>query len=294
MARISVQLMPEEYESYFAKNLSQNWRFELPRIMRSERLISRHKKRVLIEQSYFKSIADLWWSLSEGERDDWKAAGAVKNWSGWKLFLQDTSIRISRGLSGVSTPSELYQSWVGRFEIYSPGSSIEIVQPHPKYYWTARVVPGHYPLTEVVWVKEDFSLPLKIEVSYKSNLSYYSTPCYAKLYANIWSLYQGRDIYTPLEIVFDLQSDWKRVDAEVSDVLGLAISYDMWFEFSGVRGDFFFDNLVIKHNGLDWSRDGFCRSIDEEYSKGFFQVLRPWIPVDVPSGVSYSSDYSGV
>jgi hypothetical protein len=292
MARISYQLMPPEYEEYFRKFLSPNWRFVVPRIMVTERLLSRAKKKVLIEQSYFRQLSDLWWSLTEQDRADWNEAAAIKNWSGWQLFVQDTSIRIKREIPGTAVPSNLYQSWVGHLEIKSPASAIELVQPHPKYYWTWEIIPGRSPLKTLRWVKEDFSLPLKIELSYKADLTGVDSPSFARFYANIWSLYQGRDIFTPLTIDLDFQTGWKRASVDTSEVLGLAISYDLYFHLSGVRGDLFFDNLAAEHSGFNWARDTHCKEIDEEFMRGFFQVLRPWIPVEVPTGAKFFSDYS--
>lgn len=313
MAKISYQLIDPEYEEYFKKALSPSWRFELPRIMRTERFVSRAKRVQLTKQSYFSDIGVLWKNLSSSERESWNEAGAITGLSGWHLFVQDTTIRIKRGYSGVGTPSLLHQSWVGHLKIDDPASSIELIQPHPAYYWISRIVSGRYPLTEIVWIHEDFSLPLKIGLSYSSNLESTGAGSYAKFFARVWSSYQGVDRYTDFEIPFlsplnyTFQSGdnytfqnnknfpfiatWNTGEKTINRVTGHVISYELFFKLYNVRGDLFFDNLIAEHSGANWVRDPSCNKIEAEFSKSFFQVLRNWIPIDVPTGASFFSDY---
>jgi len=284
MAKVSYQLMPPEYEDYFKDNLSPNWRFELPRIMRTERFVSRAKKKALIAQSKFPEIASFWSELSSSQKEAWNEAGAVRGFTGWGLFIQDTSARILKALAGVSDPSLIYQGWVGHLKIEAPASALKIIQPHPSHYFVARVIAGRSPLIELVFIYEAFSLPLKIGLSYRSEISSVSSPHSASFYAVVWSVFQGEDIYTTLKIPLSYNLGWTKVEKTLEDVPGVPVGYDLFFDFQGVRGNFFFDNLIAEHSGFNWARDPHAEKIDAEFSKSFFQVLRNWIDVDVPVG----------
>lgn len=291
MAKIGYQLMPPEYEDYFKNNLSPNWRFELPRIMRTNRMLSRKKKKQMIEKSRLSEIAELWNGLSPAEKTEWEEAAAVRGWYGWKLFVQNKCVRIAKGLSGVGTPSLKHQGYNGRIDIVSPATSIKLTQPHPNYYWLPRVIAGRYPLIEIVWINEPFSLPLTIGLNYRAELEPLSGDAFASFYASIWSVAEGQDYYTDLKIPLSFLRDWTSVEDTISNVYGEVVSYSLFFELSDVRGSLFFDNIKSEHSGYNWTRDPFSSSIDAEYSRSFFQVLTPWVAVDLPSGASYYSDY---
>lgn len=291
MAKVSYQLMPPEYVDYFKKNLSPTWRFELPRIMRTERLISRGRREQLVEQSFLGEFGFLWQSFTEQEKEAWNEAGAVCGMPGWRLFVKDQSIRKAEEFAGVAYPSKDHQARVGHIAIDSPASHIEIVQPHPKYYWRSRIVPGRYPLTELQWIHENFSLPLTISLSYKADLKRLSYNSFVYLYAWVWSVAGGRNFYTPLVLSLSLSRNWARVTKSLSNVPGVPVSYDLYFNLFDVSGDLFFDNLSVIHSGFNWAGDPFCESVEAVYSRSFFQVLRPWIPLDVPAGASFVSEY---
>jgi len=291
MAKLSYQLMPPEYEEHFRNNLSPNWRFELPRIMRTERLISRKKREALIQQTFLLDIATLWRAFSEAEKEDWDLAGAEKGLSGWHLFVHDQAIRIKKSLPGTAQPSLLHQGRVGHIKIEAPASEIEIVQPHPRFYWLSRIAPGRYPLTELQWTKEVFTLPLKISLNYRAELTSLSGNSFAFFVAWIWSVAEGKDFFTPLYVPLSLSKDWNSSESTMTEVPGVPVSYDLYFDLFDVRGDLFFDNLVAEHSGYNWVRDPHCKAIDEEFSRSFFQVLSNWIPINVPSGASYLSEY---
>jgi hypothetical protein len=291
MAKISYQLMPPEYEDYFRKHLSPNWRFILPRIMRTERFISRAKKKALIEQSKLPEIASLWKGLSSEEKEEWNQAGAVCGMIGWRLFVQEQTIRLFKSFEGVASPSQLFQSWVGHLKLEAPASELKIVQPHPRNYFVSRIAPGRFPLTMLEWIDEDFSLPLKIGLSFRSELTPLPGDYSASFYAYIWSVGEGLDHYTRLEIPFPLMKDWTNIEKTIEDVPGVPIQYDLYFDFSNVEGNFFFDNVVVEHSGFNWARDSSSKMIDAEFSRGFFQVLSNWIPLSLPEGASFCSDY---
>lgn len=291
MARIGYQLMPPEYEEHFKNNLAPNFRFELPRIMRRERLISREKRERLIEQSFLPKFSLIWDSLSAEEKEAWNIAGASSNIPGWRLFVKDQSIRISYGMEDSAVPSKKHQARVGHISLTLPADRIKLVQPHPRFYWVSRIASGRYPLKEIVWIHEPFSLPLRVSLNYKANLVKLSDDFFVHFYVLIWSVAGGRDFLTAFPISLSLNRGWGSANTIISSVRGVPISYDLYFELFDVSGDLFFDNISVEHNGANWANDSFCESIDAEYSGVFFQVLRPWIPLRVPTGASYESAY---
>lgn len=290
MAKVSYQLMPPEYEDYFRKNLSPNWRFELPRVMRTERFISRAKKKALIEQSKLPEISSFWEDLTPEQKEEWNEIASSLGLIGWRLFVQDTTERILKGLDPITTPAQKHQSFVGHLEIKAPASSLKIVQPHPAFYWLSRIISGRYPLTELVWVNESFSLPLKIALNYRSELQPLSSSASASFFVLIWSVAHGQDFFQTFSIPLSLNLDWTYSEKIIEEVIGTPLQYDIYFDLKDVRGDFFFDNIIAEHSGFNFARDPACNKIEAEFSRSFFQVLRNWIAIDVSAGAKYFSE----
>jgi len=291
MSKISYLEVPEEYYNQFRKTISPNRRFTIPRMLSSNRIISRKRKKALTAQTFLYDIAEKWWLLSENEREDWREAGAVRNWPGWRLFVNEQAQRINKNIQGVGVPSLLHQGRVGCLSVNSPAEEIKIVQPHPEYYFIPRIVPGNYPLKEVIWIHEDFKLPLKMGLNYKSNLEALSNDAKAVFYVNVWHSYQGVDLSSIIKIDLQLSSDWKSVEKEISSVIGYVVQYNAYIHLKDIEGSLYFDNVVLEHSGYNWARDPYCENIDEDFMAGFFQILTPWIPVITPEGASYFSDY---
>ena len=180
---------------------------------------------------------------------------------------------------------------VGKIEIQSPATEIKLTQPHPQSYWISKRVSGKKGMYEPILVTENFSLPLKIALNFKSNLISTGAGSFAKFYAKVLHLYQGQNLYHDEEINIPLSAAWQRQETTVSSLIGQAITYNLYIHFYNVRGEVWFDNLLSEHSGQNWARGKFCRKIQQSFSRGFYQVPRHWAPLILPEGADYQSVY---
>jgi hypothetical protein len=291
MAKTSYLLIPPGYEALLAKGFHPGDRFVFPRIVRSNRLLSFPRKLVLKQRSLLPIVNQYWKELDPGTQANWTAAGAEMNTTGRRLFIQDTCERIKEELGGLADSSLLHQSWVGILHIEAPATGLILEQSHPQSYWTQHKVKGKKAMYEPILVTEDFALPLELKINYKAYLESVGPNSHAQFYAQVRSLYQGRDIFTSCLIEMDLMTDWEQKTATLSAVLGLPISYSLFLDLSDVRGDLFIDDLSSFHSGQNWVRDPACRDIHVSFTRAFTQVPKHWAPVDLPDGADYDSIY---
>ncbi len=292
MAKTTYLTISPADEAAFFKNLKPQDRFIRARLTKNKTLFSRDAKIKLTQKSLLPQLAEIWNAFSVDEKNAWGAAGEYADiWTGWRMFVQDQCARIKNGLAGVATPDNLHQSWVGALKIADPATEIKLVQLHPQFYWVNQAVPGKKGMTQPVQVTEFFSLPLQLKLNYSADLVSQGAGSFAKFYAVVWSLYQGLDILTNLEIDLDLSTAWKSADATLSSVLGLPIRYDLYFHLYNVRGMLYIDNLEANHNYQNWVRDLHCKSIDTTFTGAFYQIPKHWAPVELPDGAEYESIY---
>ena len=285
-----IDILPELEDSFFT-GIRSGDRFVYSRVAKKQDFFSRKKRKGCSQKSLLPQVAELWAGLTDEQREAWSDAGAECGLNGWRLFVQDTCARIINDLAGVATPSLLHQSWVGNLHIVAPASEIKIVQLHPHFYWVSKKIKGKKGMYEPVLVNEDLSLPLKISLNYKSNLTEVDTPSFAKFYARFWHSYQGADRYTDLCIDLDYSHDWQNATAELTEVLGYVIRYDLYFHLSNLRGDLFFDNIKVEHSGQNWARDPFCKDINQGFTRAFYQIPKHWSGSVVPDGAMYETIY---
>ena len=180
---------------------------------------------------------------------------------------------------------------VGKLKIESPATEIQIIQPHPYKYWVSKKVTGKKAMYEPVKVTEDFSLPLKIALSFKSNLTASGGDPFAKIYAKVLYLYQGQNLFEELAINIPLSAAWQRQETTLSSTIGPVVAYNLYIHLHDVQGELLFDNLVAEHSGQNWVRDIYCKKIEQSFTRGFYQVPKHWAPVILPSGAGYKSVY---
>lgn len=324
MARVSfIDLDPEEEDLFFS-NLTPQDRFTSPRITQKVVLISKKRIKGLTQRSLLPQVAEAWGLLTAEEKSDWgDAASAAKACSnpsslildnaffgqatfgiayfgknvfsssldGWRLFVQDKIARIKNGLSGNATPSLLHQSWVGYLYIEAPATEIKIAQYHPREYWISQKVYGKKGMYSPVEITEDFSLPLDLSLSYKSDLVSQGAGSFAKFYAVIRSSYQGVDRFTNAEISLDLSTDWKSATVTLPTVQGYVIGYTLYFHLYNLRGTLWCDNISAVHSGQNWVRDPYCNDLFEGFTRAFYQVPKHWVYVENPAGSEFGSIY---
>jgi len=232
-----------------------------------------------------------WATLTITQKAAWNSAGALNGMSGYKMFWRDLAGRRKNGLTGYSTPSDLYQVWVGRVTIASPSTSIKLAQYHPFQYYISRKVRGTRSQREPIEIIESFDLPLEIALSYKTDLQSVGSATLVQFYCIVISHYQGKDIETRVTIDMPLQQNWTRATATLSQVLGRVKGYTAYIEIQDARGDLFFDNVELNHSGQNWARDRNCKDINEGFNTVYRQVPKHWVLVGTAGNVEYESYY---
>jgi hypothetical protein len=291
MAKVGyVDVTPAVDDAYF-KYLQPSDRFVFSRIIKKQTLFSYKKKKGLSQKSLLPQVAEVWATFSPEEKALWATVASYSNLTGWRLFVQDQCLRIVNDMEGSAVPSELHQSHVGLVHIEAPASEAKIVQYHPHFYYVSKKVPKTKSQYAPVLVNEDFTLPLTISLNYSSDLTSVAEGSFAKFYAHVWHSYQGADRETDLTIDLDPQSGWTSGEATLTDVLGYVVRYDLYFHFSGLQGEFYFDNVSAEHSAQNWVRDPFCKDINQGFTRAFYQIPKHWAGVILPEGSYFESIY---
>jgi len=291
MAKVSYIQIPAGMETQYARGLQSGDRFQFSRIRIKDMFLSRSRVKGITIKSMLTQLAPVWAALTQGERDDWEAAGLASNLHGWKMFVQDTAARRRNGQSGYATPNTIYQSMVGRITVAAPATGLQLEQAHPSTYFVQKKVTGTKSQYSPQAVSEPITLPLTIGISWKSDLTAEGASPRARFFCIVYSSYQGRDIETVLEIPFGLSDDWTSDTATLSTVLGPVRGYSAFIEVYNARGDLYFDNINITHNGENWTRDPNCNNISQNFTRAFFQVARHWVATNPADGTDYGSVY---
>jgi hypothetical protein len=277
-------------DSYYA-NLTPQSRFTFARIAKKVALLSPARLVKISARSLLPQISVLWATLSPAEKLVWKTVAHESDLTNWRLFVQDCSARIRAGIPGIATPSLFHQSLIGCLRVEDPATELQIAQYHPAFYYVLHKVAGKKAMYEPVKITENFSLPLKIQLNYSSDLTSQGAGAFARFYARVHSFYQGTDIFTDKIIELDLSSGWQTVSAILSGVVGLAVHYDLYFHLFNVRGNLCIDNVQAWHNTQNWCRDTFCKNIDQAFTHAFYQIPSHWIATTLPDGSTFGTIY---
>ena len=291
MAKITYKLVPPEFDSFYNKVLTPNDRYTFSSVRRLRSFNSRARAKGITEKSVLFEASTAWNSLTALEQTAWGTAGAVSGLNGYRHFVKDFAWRKKLELVGTTTPDILYQVEVGRLSIQAPATSIKIGQYHPLNYWVARKVPGTDGQLESISITENFALPLELALSWKTELTSAGASPSARIYAVVYSHYQGRDIETEIELPFGLMDNWKRESVSISAVLGVVKGYTVFIEAYDVSGDIYFDNVSLVHSGHNWARDPRCYNITTSYTRAFYQIPKHWVAENVGEGAFFDSYY---
>jgi len=313
MAKTSFLTIPPELEERYNEGIQTMDRFIIPRMRVKTGPLSKAKRGKLKARSNLTTVANLWNNFTDEQRIAWKVINPHFQKHGFRAFLADQNQRIKNGLSGVATPNQYHQDLVGKILIQAPADEIKLTQLHPSSYWINYKVPGKKNMFEPVEIEERFALPLVLAINYKSDLVSTGPGSFARFYATVRRLYQGRNIDQDLTIEIPLSSAWAEGEEELTEVTGVAIFYNLFLHLYNVTGTLLIDNVRAIHSainfyadyglkvygsskyaewsGQNWARDPFCKKIEESFSRGFSMVLNHWDPVILPSGASYNSVY---
>jgi hypothetical protein len=291
MAKTSYVDIPSGDIDLFYKYLQSGDRFTYSRIRKKSVLLSEAKKLDLAGRSMLSVVGATWKTLTTEQQTNWKLAAAKMSMTGYRLFVQDQCARLKAGLAGTATPSLLHQSFVGQLHIEAPSTELKIVQYHPASYFIRQKVPKTKSQYQPILVSEQLFLPLKIGLNYKSNLIAAGPNPYAKFYAYIHYLYQGRDLYHTLNIDLSLIGGWQTVETSIASLVTHAVHYDLYIDLHDVRGDVFIDNVISEHSGVNWCRDPYCKDINQGFTSAFYQVPKHWTGLIAPDGAEFESVY---
>lgn len=282
---------PDELRLLEQKAIEKRDRFVLGAIQGHKALPSRSTKARLGSQSLFSFLSPLWRSMNDTQKQVWADAGVYSGLSGWQLFISDNAARLRHELPLEVPPSELWQVRAGRILLEAPASEILLKQEHPQEYWTAGKVRGQSWKNELVLVKEEFSLPLELQIRYKSNLTAVGGTQKAQYLARVWTSYQGEDTFYDFVIPLSPNVDWTYAEVTSGNIRGYVIGYTLYIDIAGYQGEILYDNIRAIHGGTNWARDPRCDEIDKTFKKAFAIVPPFWVPVSLPAGASFSSQY---
>jgi hypothetical protein len=302
MARTQSLQTPDELRPLRDRSLEQRDRYILGVVQGHKREPSKRQKRLLKRAavvnspqqgrgSLFRFLSPFWWELSTSERVQWNAAAVFSALSGWQLFISDNAARIRESLTFPLTPSDEWQVRAGYITINAPASSIHLKQEHPSEYWVASKVVGKPWKRELVRLRETFSLPLEISLSYKSALVPVGGAQAARFFARVWTSYQGEDIQNDLVIDLLPSTDWVHSTRTFASLRGIIISYTLHLQIEGYTGEVLLDNIRAVHSGTNWARDPRCDKIQETFTKAFAVVPPYWEAVDVSDGANFFSEF---
>lgn len=291
MAKVRYLSIPLGLEQAYWSGLQPGDRFTFSSIRVKDLFLSRSRLKGLTQKSLLTSLAPVWQALSDAEKSAWVSAGTFAKLSGFKAFVLDTAARKRAALSGYATPNNLYQGTVGRIEVESPATGLQIEQSHPLTYFVQKKVPATRSQYTPVQVTENFSLPLEIAISWHTDLTALGGDARARFFVVIYSSYQGQTLETILEIPFGMSDDWQRASASISSVKGLIRGYSAFIEVFNARGNLYFDDVSISHNTQNWARDAQCLNISQAFTKAFFQVAKHWFATNISDGADFGSFY---
>jgi hypothetical protein len=200
-------------------------------------------------------------------------------------------LRLKAGFVDESAPNNFSNGWCGELYIGLDDQEMLLYQPHPIKYWKQKKVTGTKNTYTAIEVSEVLTLPLTIALCYKSDLTDVDVDPIARMYADVISEYQGREIHTELEIPLELAHDWQRATATLTNVRGYVRSYGVYLQLKNVAGTVRIDNIVISHGGTNWARDKNCTKINTVFTRQFANVPKHWAPVIIGEASDYYSLY---
>jgi hypothetical protein len=291
MAKVNFTEVPPELQEKFNKVVMPNDRYFNSRIVKKNTLLSKPRKSAIKVRSYLPMIKDLWNAKTPEEKALWSAIRPYSGYTGYSSFVQEQNMRIKNGHPGEGTPSIHRNGKCGFLVLTWPDSELKLFQAHPIAYFISKKKAGTKGQYDIVRVNEILNLPLTISISYKSDLTATEEPFIARFYAKVISNYQGRDIETIHSVDFELQSDWQRLSATLSNVRGVVRSYAVYIHLKNVIGVLKFDNVIIEHSGQNWARDKRCNNISQQFTRQYFNVPKHWIAEYEGVNTTFYSDY---
>lgn len=291
MALVGTLNVPPELRELFDNLMRPTEKRRYSAVASKGHLLSPSKKRDIATRSLLPEIAALWGTYSEVEKAAWKTAADQSRYNAWNLFVQDTAWRLKYGIPGVATPSIYHQYLVGKIEVGGSAKRAVIMQFHPTTYYKMKKIRGTKSQYESIKITEKLVLPLEIGLSYKTELAEYGGTGSAKFYAQVTSHYQGRNIQTVVGFDMELETGWTRQTAQLTEILGVARSYNLVIELDNIQGTIYFDNALAKHTGTNYARDFRCNDVNNNLTTVNYMIEKSWEEQFLPIGAAFDSVY---
>jgi len=251
---------------------------------------SRPKRAKLRDQSLLQQVGSEWSLLSESEKADWDSAGGFNNLSGYQLFTQDISYRIKHGLSYPVTPSDFYQTFIGHVQMPNASGGWILSQDHPRRYFILQPVEGRRGLVKKIKVVEEVGGDIEIKFNYKSDVFAIGANDALELQVLVNFPYHGYYNWQMLTLPLSYSTDWTSVSFIVEPYVIPINYYSFRLEFYSLKGDFWFDNLEVNHDGKNWSYSPYFNNIDGEYQELPNGYIWPyWVYSDRPEYFSFDN-----
>lgn len=303
-----IDIVPELEPSFFS-GLQSGDRFVCSRIRMKNVFFSRKAVKGLTQKSLLPQIAERWAILTTEQKEKWSEAASQCGLNGWRLFVKDNCLRIKNEMSGIAEPSDYHQARVGCIALTGDASEAKIIQIHPHFYYISKKVYGKKGMYVAQKIAEDLTLPFTLSFNYSSNLESFGIDAYfgtakfgicifgstdsefCQVYARFFYSYQGQTLELLLPINCDLVSTWKNSQATLNLAPGYLIKYDVIIHISGLQGEFYFDNIKLEHDSVNFARDKYCDDIDQSFTRAFYQIPKHWAAEIMPSGAWFGSIY---
>lgn len=291
MARLEYWAVPDEWWPLIQKILKWNNRFQFVSVRRNPLVSSRRRSRDITLRSIIPLASEIWATLTETQKAEWATAGTLSKYTNFQTFLRDLAGRLRNDLTYPGSANPYVQDACGRGVFAFPASGFLLRQDHPYSYYVLRKVRGTRSQYEPVRLVESFGLPLEIGISWRTDLTALNENAKARFYVEIWSNYQGRDIIKTYEIPFGLNDSWTRQTLTIENVKGILKGYTAYIDVQECQGVIDWDNVLLKHSGVNWARDFRCNSVSTAYTGSYIDIARNWEAEILPPGAFYGSVY---
>lgn len=258
------------------------------------RRATRSTKNRLRQQSPLSLSSTIWKDLTQTQKDDWTFVAADYGLNGWQLFVQRGTEQQLRGPTELGAytfgnafygfgsdlennePGTLANYKAGKVSIITNPVGILIEQAHPASYNVRRRIPQSQQVFETVAVNEELILPLTIGVSYRTMLNEAGENPDAKFYARIEYETESGTAYDEQGFTLELGDGWTRDSLIITEAPGAVLGYSLFFSFTDLDGEFWFDNVEAVHTGTNWAIDPFCNNVAPEILPQWGNVNPTW------------------
>ena len=313
MAKISYRENANELENLYRKSITPTDRFVFSSVKVRKNIYTKKKIKNLTQKSLLPEISQKWLHMPVGIQNDWYQFYKDFFKNGYSAFVKAYYQRRVYGITSDPEYNQFYLGKVGNCKIEAPSNRLHIKQDHPNYYYVMRKVPKTKSQFNPVRISEFATFPIYFQISFKSDLVPLSSNYHARIYVRVYTDYQGRRLEKDFIINLPVRSahdslygngeygvsnygassvsEWIKTNMIIDKPLGDFRGYEYHIDLYDVRGDLFLDNLIIRHNGINWARDPHFDNMKTTFTRKYYQVASHYDIIDLPNGSSFNSIY---